>query len=210
MIIKTDKKRISKIRTEAFRKCHFPAALAAFLLFAHTSIEAATVVLPRPIPLLPETIAQLKQSRADKDPQWQLVVFGFTHCKDVCPASLSNLSLLVKAAADENIRLGGIFVTVDPDRDTNDILSRYTKAFGSELAYLRFEGEELERFKATFSVETAFYTKNAGNMQNYQVDHSTTAFLIDPAGNIRVIFDALTDATDIEDLFRRNRTLFES
>jgi len=141
---------------------------------------------------------------------WQLVVFGFTHCKDVCPTSLANLSMLVKAGTAERIRLGGIFVTIDPDRDSNAALSQYIKVFGTDLDYLRLEGEELERFKAAFSVETAFYTKNAGNMQNYQVDHSTTAFLIDPAGNIRVIFDALTDATDMEDLFRRNRTLFES
>jgi len=210
MIIKTDKKQISKIRSEAFRKCHAPAALAAFFLFAHTSIEAATVILARPIPLQAETIAQLKQSRGDEDPHWQLIVFGFTHCKDVCPASLSNLSLLVKAAAEEQVRLRGIFVTVDPDRDTHAVLSRYTKAFGSDLGYLRLESAELERFKAIFSVETAFYTKNAGNMRNYQVDHSTTAFLIDSNGNIRVIFDALKDAIHVQRIFRENKALFES
>lgn len=210
MIIKTDRKRIIKIRSEAFRKCHFLAVLTAFLLFANARIEAAPVILARPIPLQTETIAQLTQSLGDKDPRWQLVVFGFTHCKDVCPASLSNLSLLVKAAADENIRLGGIFVTVDPDRDTNAVLSRYTKAFGSDLGYLRWESAELERFKAIFSVETAFYTKNAGNMRNYQVDHSTTAFLIDSNGNIRVIFDALKDAIHVQRIFQENKALFES
>lgn len=201
---------ISKIQPEAFRECRFRAVLAAFLLFVHTGIEAATVVLARPIPLRAETIAQLKQSRPANDPQWQLVVFGFTHCKDVCPTSLANLSMLVRAAETEQIDLSGIFVTVDPDRDTNDILSRYTQAFGTDLAYLRFEGEELERFKATFSVETAFYTKNAGNMQNYQVDHSTTAFLIDSKGHIRVIFDALKDAAQVEQLFRERKSLFTS
>ena len=185
--------------------------LAILLLAASAGSEAAAVLLHRPIPLLPEVAAQLNQVHAGKDPRmWQLVVFGFAHCKDVCPASLANLSMLVKAAAAERIRLDGIFVTIDPDRDTDAVLSRYIKAFGTDLGYLRLEGGELERFKTAFSVETAFYTKNAGNMLNYQVDHSTTAFLIDPAGNIRVIFDALTDATDIEDLFRMNRTLFES
>ncbi len=203
-------KQASKIRLEVFWKCRFRAGLAAILLLAHTGIEAATVVLARPIPLRPETIAQLKQSRPGTDSQWQLVVFGFTHCKDVCPTSLANLSMLVKAAATERIRLGGIFVTVDPDRDSNAVLSRYTSAFGSDLGYLRFEGEELERFKAAFSVETAFYTKNSGNMQNYQVDHSTTAFLIDAKGNIRVIFDALKDAIHVERIFRENKALFES
>jgi len=203
-------KYISKIRPGIYRK-YFSTMLAILLLAASAGSEAATVLLRRPIPLLPEAAARLKQSHAGKDPRmWQLVVFGFTHCKDVCPTSLANLSMLVKAGTAERIRLGGIFVTIDPDRDSNAALSQYIKVFGTDLDYLRLEGEELERFKAAFSVETAFYTKNAGNMQNYQVDHSTTAFLIDPAGNIRVIFDALTDATDMEDLFRRNRTLFES
>src|SRR5687768_2481785 len=201
---------INEIQSGAFRKRLFPGALTAFLLFAHASIEAATVIPTYPIPLRPEIIGQLKQAHADKDTQWQLVVFGFTHCKDVCPASLANLSMLVNAAVAEKIKLDGIFVTVDPDRDTDAVLSRYTKAFGSELAYLRFEGEELERFKAAFSVETVFYTKNPGNMQNYQVDHSTTAFLIDSRGNIRVIFDALKDAAQMEQIFRENKALFES
>lgn len=203
-------KNISKIRSGIYRK-YFSAMLAILLLAASAGSEATTVLLRRPIPLLPEAAVRLNQVHAGKDPRrWQLIVFGFAHCKDVCPASLANLSMLVKAGAAERIRLSGLFVTIDPDRDTDATLSQYIKAFGTDLGYLRLEGGELERFKAAFSVETAFYTKNAGNMQNYQVDHSTTAFLIDPAGNIRVIFDALTDATDIEDLFRKNRTLFES
>ena len=203
-------KYISRIRPGIYRQ-YFSTMLAILLLAVSAGSEATTVLLRRPIPLLPEAATRLNQVHTGKDPRmWQLVVFGFAHCKDVCPASLANLSMLVKAAAAERIRIGGIFVTIDPDRDTDAALSQYTKAFGTDLGYLRLEGGELERFKAAFSVETAFYTKNAGNMLNYQVDHSTTAFLIDPAGNIRVIFDALTDATDIEDLFRRNRTLFES
>ena len=72
------------------------------------------------------------------------------------------------------------------------------------------EGEELERFKATFGVEAVFYTKNAGNKLNYQVDHSASAFLIDPEGKIRVIFDALKDAANIEKIFRENKELFRS
>jgi protein SCO1/2 len=201
---------INEIESGALRKRYFSAALTAFLLFAHASIEAVTVIPTYPIPLRPEIIGQLKRVHAGKHTQWQLLVFGFTHCRDICPASLSNLSMLVNAATAEKIKLNGIFVTVDPDRDTNAILSRYTKAFGSDLAYLRFEGEALERFKAAFGVETAFYTKNAGNIENYQVDHSTTAFLIDSEGNIRVIFDALEDAAQMAQIFRENKALFGS
>lgn len=184
--------------------------VALTLLFTQASIEAATVILPRPVPLQAETMTHLRQAHTSEHNQWQLVVFGFTHCKDICPMSLANLAMLVKAAANEQIKLDGTFVTVDPDRDSEEILSGYTKSFGADIAYLRFEGEDLERFKATFGVETVFYTKNAGNQQNYQVDHSTSAFLIDPSGKIRVIFDALEDATSIAKMFREKKELFKS
>lgn len=210
MIIEINQKGINRMKQKSLQKHRFWTAIVIFLLFTQANVNAATVILPRPVALQAETIAHLRQAHAGESNQWQLVVFGFTHCKDVCPMSLANLSMLIKAAAAEHIKLDGIFVTIDPDRDTNAALSGYTKSFGSNIAYLRFEGEELERFKTTFGVEAVFYTKNAGNKLNYQVDHSTSAFLIDPEGKIRVIFDALKDAANIAKLFRENKELFKS
>lgn len=186
----------------------FLAVITMFILFTQTSIKAATVILPRPVPLQAETINHLRQAHPSENNHWLLVMFGFAHCKDFCPKSLANLSMLIEAAASEQIKLDGAFVTVDPERDSNEILSSYTKSFGSHIGYLRFEGEDLERFKATFGVEALFYTKHAGNLKNYQVDHSTSAFLIDPRGRIRVIFDAQQDAANIAKMFRENKELF--
>jgi protein SCO1/2 len=190
-------------------RCLFHAAVMLFVFF-FAEIMAAPVVLQRPVALRAETMAHLKQVRAGDGNQWQLLVFGFTHCKDVCPMSLANTAMLVNAAAAERINLNGIFVTVDPDRDTDAILSRYTKSFGPDIGYLRFEGEAVERFKAAFGVEAIFYTKNAGNHLHYQVDHSTSAFLIDPEGKMRVIFDVLQDAQSITRMMKENRSLFKS
>ena len=180
------------------------------LFLIQTNTIAAPLVLSRPVPLQADTIAHLKQAHASKNDQWQLVVFGFTHCKDICPTSLANLAMLIRAADDEQIKLNGTFVSIDPDRDTGAALSDYTKSFGSDIAHLRLEDEELEQFKATFGVEVAFYTKNEGNQVNYQVDHSTTAFLIDPEGRIKVMFDAVLDATSVADMFQENKELFNS
>lgn len=191
------------------RHC-FSIVIIVLLAFVQADIRAATITLSRPVALQAETMTHLEQAGTISADQWKLVIFGFTHCKDICPMSLANLSMLVKAAAAEQIDINGIFVTVDPDRDTASILSDYTKSFGSGITYLRFEGEELERFKNAFEVEVIFYTKNAGNQTHYQVDHSTTAFLIDPAGRIRVIFDALKDAADVARIFRDNKELFKS
>lgn len=182
--------------------------ISLFLFLIQLNVTAAPLVLPHPVPLQAETIAHLKQAHGNENSHWKLVVFGFTRCKDICPTSLANLSMLVKAAEDEQIKLNGIFVSIDPDRDTRAVLTDYTKNFGSDIAYLRFEDEELERFKDEFGVETLFLTKNEGNQTNYQVDHSTTAFLIDPEGRIKVMFDAVKDATSIAKLFQENRELF--
>ena len=200
---------VHRMKQRGLQKQRFRAAIATLFLFSHANSDAATILLRRPVSLQSETITHLRQAHAGDGSQWQLVVFGFTHCKDVCPVSLSNLSMLIQAAASEQIRVDGTFVTVDPERDTSEILSKYTKNFGPAISYLRFEGDELERFKA-FSVETIFYTKNSGNKHNYQVDHSTSAFLIDPEGKIRVIFDALKDAESMARIFRENKELFKS
>lgn len=203
-------KRINLMKQFFLQRYSYLIVFVIFLLFTQTSVTAATVILPRPVLLQAETMIHLRQARTSEHNQWQLVVFGFTHCKDICPMSLANLAMLVKVAANEQIKLDGTFVTVDPDRDSEEILSSYTKSFGTGIAYLRFESEDLERFKATFGVETVFYTKNAGNQQHYQVDHSTSAFLIDPSGKIRVIFDVLEDAASIAKMFREKKELFKS
>jgi len=192
------------------RKHNFFAVIAILFLFIQTNLAAAPLVLTRPVPLQAEIIDHLRQAHANESSQWQLVVFGFAHCKDICPTTLANLSMLIKAADNEQIKLDGTFVTVDPDRDTSAVLSSYTKSFGPNIAYLRFEDEALEQFKANFGVEVAFYTKNEGNQRNYQVDHSTTAFLIDPDGRIRVMFDAVQDAISVAKLFHENREFFKS
>ncbi len=196
------------MKKNIFQKYHALIIIAILLLFIQFNVTAAPLILPRPVPLQAETIAHLKQAHAGENNQWQLIVFGFTRCKDICPTSLANLSMLIKAAEDEQIDLNGTFVSIDPDRDTRAVLSDYTKSFGPDIAYLRFEDEELERFKDAFGVEAIFLTKNEGNQLNYQVDHSTTAFLIDPEGRIKVMFDAVKDATSIAKLFQENKELF--
>lgn len=186
------------------------AVILMFMLFFQAHAFALTLVLKQPVPLQQETMANLKHENQSDNDRWKLVFFGFTHCKDVCPMSLANFSMLVQAAAAEEIQLDGTFVSVDPDRDTDAVLSGYTNSFGPNISFLRLEDEDLERFMAAFGAEALFYTKNEGNQFNYQIDHSSTAFLIDPEGRIRVLFDALEDARDIEKMLRENQAFFKS
>jgi len=185
------------------------AAPLVALLAMTSDANAVFVTLPNPVPLQNESINLLRNSSTVDGDEWKLVVFGFSHCRDICPRSLQTLGLLVGIAASKNIELDGVFVTVDPDRDTDKVLTRYTAPLGEKASYLRLEGEVLDRFKDQFGVEAVFYTKNRGNEFHYQVDHSSTAFLIDPNGKIRVVFDALEDVDAAAQMLREKQDFFE-
>ncbi|MCH2170272.1 SCO family protein [Myxococcota bacterium] len=188
----------------------FGVVVAVLLLSGSPGrLQAASVTLPNPVPLRSESVEMLRAASAEGGHQWKLVSFGFTLCKDVCPMTFGTLSRLVKIAAEKGIPLDAVFVTVDPDRDTDHVLTRYTTPYGKKISYLRLEGEALESFKDEFGVEAVFYTKNKGNAFHYQVDHSSMAFLIDPAGRIRVVFDALEDADSMATMLRENHSFFQ-
>ena len=186
----------------------FIAGLLGVLALA-TNAQGAFVTLPIPVPLGPEAIELIHNAGEAETKQWKLVVFGFTRCSDICPRSVENLSKLVRIASDKKISMGGVFVTIDPDRDTDSVLDRYTAPFGENTTFLRLQDAALERFKNEFGVEAVFYTKNQGNAFHYQVDHSTTAFFIDPAGRIRLVFDALEDVSSAEKMLRENQAFFQ-
>ncbi len=197
-----------ELKTRMLCKKNILMIVSIALLMMHVNLSAALLVLQRPVPLKTEVIAQLSEASASTDNTWRLITFGFTRCKDICPISLGNLHMLIQAAEAQQIRVQGIFVSIDPDRDSDAALSGYTDRFDSAISYLRFEDKELEQFKQAFGVEVTFLTKNEGNMQHYQVDHSTTAFLIDPEGRIKVMFDAARDAAAVAKLFQENREMF--
>ncbi|MCP5291790.1 MAG: SCO family protein [Burkholderiales bacterium] len=197
-----------ELKTRMLCKKNILMIVSIALLMMHVNLSAALLVLQRPVPLKTEVIAQLSEASASTDNTWRLITFGFTRCKDICPISLGNLHMLIQAAEAQQIRVQGIFVSIDPDRDSDAALSGYTDRFDSAISYLRFEDKELEQFKQAFGVEVTFLTKNEGNMQHYQVDHSTTAFLIDPEGRIKAMFDAAKDAAAVAKLFQENREMF--
>jgi len=182
--------------------------LAGLLLLAEGA-SAVFVQLPNPVPLQEASMDLLRNSSAEDADQWKLVMFGFSHCSDICPTSLANMGWLVGVAAKEGISLDGVFVSIDPDRDTDSVLGKFTSPFGKGTSYLRLEDEALESFKDQFAVEAVFYTKNRGNDFHYQVDHSSTAFLIDADGRIRVAFDALEDVKAAAAMLREKREFFQ-
>lgn len=113
-----------------------------------------------------------------------VLFFGYTHCPDVCPTTLAELSQVMKALGSDADRVQVLFVTVDPERDTPAILSKYVTAFDPRFLGLYGDAEATRRAAREFKV---FYEKRGGSSPGeYSMDHSAGTYVIDPKGRLRL------------------------
>lgn len=131
--------------------------------------------------------------------QFMLLFFGFTHCRVFCPAALARLSRVVDGLGPLASRLKPLYVTVDPDRDTPEVM----KAF-LERNYPRFTGlsgarENIEHVKALYKVFAKRAT-DPDDAAGYQMPHTAFTYLIGPDGRYVAHF---TDATEENELVER-------
>lgn len=113
-----------------------------------------------------------------------VVFFGFTHCPDVCPTTLVELAAVKRALGADGERVQGIFVTVDPERDTAEVLRAYVSNFDPGFIALRGGLEETAAMAKQFKV---FYAKVPGKTPGtYTMDHTAGSYIFDPQGRIRL------------------------
>lgn len=112
------------------------------------------------------------------------VFFGYTHCPDACPTTLAELAAAMKQLGPDAERVQVLFVTVDPERDTPQLLAQYVPAFHPSFLGLYADAEATARVAKEFKV---VYQKQSGaGQQGYTVDHSAGTYLFDPAGRVRL------------------------
>ena len=169
-------------------------ALVAGALFAACSRETAAPVSALVLPggnALPE-FALLNQhgERADEsvfEGQWDLVFFGFTHCPDICPTTLQVLATarakLVDAGQSPLPRI--VLVSVDPERDTPEILGQYVDYFGDGNLGLTGTLEEVRKLTDDLGI---YFEKQPADGDSYGVDHSAAVLVIDPDGKFSALF----------------------
>jgi len=125
-----------------------------------------------------------QRSLAEFKGQLVVVFFGFAQCPDVCPTTLQELAMVREALAPEGGRLQGIFVTVDPERDTPEVLKAYTDNYGAGFIALRGTPEATQAMAKDFKV---FYSKVPGKTEgSYTIDHTAGAYVFDTQGRIRL------------------------
>lgn len=113
-----------------------------------------------------------------------VLFFGYTQCPDVCPTTLAALAETMKSLGADASRVQVIFVTVDPDRDTADVVKSYVSAFDPSFVGLRGDADAIARTAKEFKI---LYQKQPGRTpQSYTVDHSAGTFLFDPQGRLRL------------------------
>ena len=135
-------------------------------------------------------------SLSDFENKVVLLYFGYTYCPDVCPATLSQLAIATgELTADEKDMVQVAMITVDPDRDTKELMAEYMGHF--DPTYLGLTGTEAE-IKEAADAYGVYYEKQAGGpATDYLVNHTATVFAIDKAGDLRLLYPFATPGENI-------------
>ncbi len=174
--------------------------LLSFLALAgcHHNLSAQDVSIAGLVPKLAFTMTDTQTGKAvtarDFKGSAVLLYFGYTNCPDVCPATLYNLDRILQKMGPLAGRVRVLFITVDPDRDTPQVLNQYTALFGRQVVGLRGTADQLfelaRRYRVVFSVV---------KKPVYSVTHSAAVYVFNAHGHPQFIIAGLdTTAPDIK------------
>ncbi|CAM8396201.1 Copper chaperone SCO1/SenC [Candidatus Methylopumilus universalis] len=113
-----------------------------------------------------------------------VIFFGFTHCPDICPTTLTDLKKTMALLKDKASDVQVIFITLDPARDTEDVLKKFIPTFDSSFLGLTGSESDINKVISQFKI---FYQKvNDGSKSGYTIDHSAGLYVLDKNGNIKL------------------------
>ena len=124
-----------------------------------------------------------KRTLADFKGKAVVIFFGYTHCPDVCPTTMIELKNAMQQLGSRADQVQVLFVSVDPERDTQAVLSQYVPVFDSRFLGLSGTAKELAEVAGRYKI---IYQKQVGSSGDYTVDHSAGSYLIDKTGKPRV------------------------
>ncbi|MEG3177724.1 SCO family protein [Sphingomonas sp. RB3P16] len=134
--------------------------------------------------------------------RYMLVYFGFTHCRIVCPRALARLSQSIKQLEGQAPEIVGLYVTVDPERDTPDVMRRFLEPWPG-FTGLTGSASQIDAAKRAFKV---FAGNRVSEDDGYRVPHSAFTHFLDPVGRH---IDHWSDALDVSEIVGRLRTEIE-
>ena len=124
------------------------------------------------------------RSLADFKGKVLVVFFGYTQCPDVCPTTMAEVAEVKRGLGADGDKVQGVFVTIDPERDTAALLKAYLASFDPSFIGLRGSEEQTQAAAKEFKV---FYAKVPGKTpETYTMDHTAASFIFDTEGRVRV------------------------
>ena len=127
-------------------------------------------------------VFELKQLRG----KVALLFFGYTHCPDVCPTELAGIAQLLRVLGPDRDQVQGLFVSVDPARDTPEQLKAYVEYFSPDLIGLSGSEQQLRVIKEAYHVQSSVY-REKDSESRYTVDHTANLYVIDQQGKLASI-----------------------
>jgi protein SCO1/2 len=155
-------------------------AVAAISFFYHASQSNAALQLPQVAGHF--ALSATDGSRVTDETfrgKWLLIYFGYTTCPDVCPTTLSAMAQALEKLGPRAGKVQPIFITVDPERDTAEIVGQYVKDF--DPRFIGLVGSPQEIAAAAHDFHVYYVVRQLGNNQ-YVIDHSSFIYVIDPSG----------------------------
>ncbi len=122
---------------------------------------------------------------SDLKGKWHLVFFGYTHCPDTCPTALNEMALALDRLGEKRGAIGIVFITVDPERDTAEVLKSYVESFDAPIVALTGTAEAVKEAAKAYRV---YYAKHPREDGGYDMDHSAVVYVMDPAGRFTATF----------------------
>ena len=117
--------------------------------------------------------------------KWLLVYFGYTHCPDACPTTLNNIALALQDLGKKSDEVRPVFITIDPERDTPQVMKDYVTAFDAPILALTGTAAEVAQAAKNYRV---YYAKHPEPGGDYSMDHSSVIYVMDPKGRFTASF----------------------
>jgi len=159
------------------------------------SVPQHATVLPQPAPLPQFSLVDHSGTPFSMESfrgQWSLIFFGFTHCPDICPATLQQLAI-----ARSQVLAGGetefpniILISVDPERDTPEVMAEYVGHFGPGVTGVTGSLDELRKLTTVLGI---YFEKTGEENGSYSVDHAAVVLVINRSAEFHALFSAPHD-----------------
>jgi protein SCO1/2 len=133
-------------------------------------------------------------SDADLKGKWSLIYFGYTHCPDACPTALNAIAIALDDLGPKRDAVRPVFITVDPERDTSEVLKSYATSFDMPLLALTGTPAEVAQAAKDYRV---YYAKHPEPGGDYSMDHSSVIYVMDPEGRFTATFTPESSPEDI-------------